>query len=377
MPVAWTGRAIIAWMSPEIRVAVTLTQDWHRTPGFTAVAANALAAALADRPDVEVIGVGPGGGPPTRGIAPSVPIARLRLGLPWLYDAWGLTGRPSVSAAVPEVDLVHLTALVPPPRERVPVVATIHDVVSLTTSEQSGRRGARLVARTLARMARRADAVLVPSEVGRVEFVRAGFDPERLAVVPPGVESPEPCTEEHVVLTLDRLGVEPPYVLFVGAAGPRSGLDLLATAMAMLDREELTTVLVGPPGLRFAEPVTSSRVVATGPLPGRDVAALRAGAAVSVMPSRADAFGLPVLEAMAAGTPVVTTTGTAMAEFADGVALIVPAGDPARLASAIAEVVDDPGRAGRMSTAGIERALGYSWQAAAEEVEAVYREVLR
>ena len=66
-----------------------------------------------------------------------------------------------------------------------------------------------------------------------------------------------------------------------------------------------------------------------------------------------------------------------MAEFADGVALIVPAGDPARLASAIAEVVDDPGRAGRMSTAGIERALGYSWQAAAEEVEAVYREVLR
>ncbi|MEZ5239876.1 MAG: glycosyltransferase [Microthrixaceae bacterium] len=292
-------------MPGEISVAVTLTQDWHRVPGGTAVAANALAAALAARSDVHVVGAVPPRGAPTPGFEPPVGTAALRLGPPWLYDSWSILGRPRISSAAPGVDLVHFTLPVPPPHERVPLVATVHDVLPITMPQLFTSRGAKLMRRGLRRLAGSASRVMVPSLSGREEFVRVGFDPGRLVVVPLGVDPPEPTTPEALAGILDRLGVEPPYVLFVGTAEPRKGLDVLAAAMAELDRPEVTLVLVGPEvgwwlgaGHRARCEPDSCR---------RRTWWLRfLGRSASRPALAAEGFGLPVLEAMKVRAPVVS-----------------------------------------------------------------------
>lgn len=364
-------------MSRRIRVGLTLTQDWHRVPGGTAVAANSLAVELANCSEVELTGVVPRTGRPTDGFAPLVPTRRLPLGLPWLYDSWHHLRWPRITSAVDEVEIIHLTVPIAPPRERVPLVASVHDVLPLTMASSFTRRGARMMSRGLERIRSEAAMVMVPTEAGLREFMAQGFDPARLAVVPLGVDPPEPVTPAGQQEVLERHGVGRPYVLFVGTAEPRKGLDVLASAMARLDRPELTLVLVGPHGWGDVDLVGVPRVARLGHVPGSDLEALRVGAAVCAMPSRAEGFGLPVLEAMAAGTPVVTTSGTPMEEFAHGVARFVPSGNVAELAGALADVLDDPELARDMGIAGKQRAAEFTWSRTAREVLAVYGRVLQ
>lgn len=364
-------------MSRRIRVGLTLTQDWHRVPGGTAVAANSLAAELERSGEVELTGVVPRTGRPTDGFAPQVPTRRLRLGLPWLYDSWHHLRWPRITSAVPEAEIVHLTVPMAPPRERIPLVATVHDVLPLTMPSSFTRRGARMMCRGLVRIRSEAAMVMVPTEQGRREFLSQGFDPARLVVVPLGVAPVEPVSPETQREVLERHGVERPYVLFVGTAEPRKGLDVLASAMERLDRPELTLVLVGPQGWGDVDLAGVRRVARLGHLPASDLSALRAGAAVCALPSRAEGFGLPVLEAMAAGTPVVTTSGTPMEEFAHGVARFVPVGDAEALAGALADVLDDQELARQMGIAGTERAAEFTWTRTAREVLDVYAKVLQ
>lgn len=364
-------------MAQQPRVAMTLTQDWHSVPGGTAVAANAVAAALARTDEVTVVGVVPAGPTPQAPWTPPVPTASLRLRLPFLYDAWHTVRRPRVTTASGAVDLVHLTVPIACPPERVPVVATVHDVLPLTMPEMFSRRGVRLMSRGLARIRDEAAIVMVPSEHGRAEFVAAGFDEGRVHVVPLGVTPREPADPSAVAAAMRRHGVEEPYVLFVGTAEPRKGLDVLLAALDLLDRSELTLALVGPEGWgKVLQGGGRTKVRRLGFVEADDLAMLQAGAAVCCLPSIAEGFGLPVLEAMAAGAPVVTTSGTPMEEVAGDAALCVSPGDPPALAAALADVLDDEDLAARLRAAGPVRAAGFSWDRTAAGVLDVYREVL-
>lgn len=367
-------------MSPPIRVAMTLTQDWHAVPGGTAAAANALAATLSHDGRAQVTGVVPAGAAPGAPWNPPVPTVALRLPVPYLYDAWHHLRRPRVTSVAPSVDLVHLTVPIACPPESVPMVATVHDVFPLTMPQMFNRRGVRLMTRGLKRIRSEAARVMVPTEAGAAEFVSCGFDRGRLAVVPLGVTVADVPDRGQVDSTLARHRLESPYVLFVGTAEPRKGLDVLLRAIERLDRPGLTLVLAGPDGwgdtLGDGLARLGDRVKRLGFVPEDDLLALRTGAAVCCLPSRAEGFGLPVLEAMAAGVPVVTTLGTPMAEFADGVASLVPVGDHHALAEAIAAVLDDPAVAGEMGAAGRERAMEFNWQRTVDGVLEVYSDVL-
>jgi glycosyltransferase involved in cell wall biosynthesis len=371
-------------MPNATRVAMTLTQDWHRVPGGTAVAANALARALCETGDVSLTGVGPAGPPPGEPWNPPVDTRALRLRLPWLYEAWDRLRRPRVTSAVPDAELVHLTVPIACPPERVPMVATVHDVLPLTMPEMFTRRGVRLMRRGLERIREEAAVVMVPSNMGADEFVRQGFDRSRLAVVPLGVDPVSEPSSSSVEKALARHGLAEPYVLFVGTAEPRKGLDVLAAALGAMDRTDVTLALVGPEGWDSRDHGGSAvalgrlgdRVRRLGFVHDTDLDLLRAGAAVCCLPSRGEGFGLPVLEAMAAGAPVVTTSGTPMEEFAGGVARLVPPGDAGALAEALSEVIGDPETAEGMRGAGRERAARYSWTSSAEAVLEVYRRVL-
>ncbi|MCZ7631688.1 MAG: glycosyltransferase family 4 protein [Microthrixaceae bacterium] len=191
-------------MSELLRVGLTLTQDWHRVPGGTAVAANALAVELVRSGEVELTGVIPRGGQPAEGFVPQVPTRRLPVGLPWLYDSWDHLRWPRITSVVPEAEVVHLTVPMAPPRERIPLVASVHDVLPLTMPSSFTRRGARMMSRGLKRIRSEGAMVLVPTEAGRREFLTQGFDPARLAVVPLGVDPTAPVAPEVQREVLDR-----------------------------------------------------------------------------------------------------------------------------------------------------------------------------
>ena len=371
--------------NPPVRVAMTMTQCWHRVPGGTATSIVELARALCDRDDVELVAVGARGAP-SHDVAPphGVATVSLPLGVRLLYDAWDRTGMPTIepaaAAVLGEVDLVHLTVPMGPPRSSVPLVATVHDLFPLSRPEWFTRRGVRLMAPALERIRDRADAVIVPSAAVARDCVVHGFSEDRLHVVPWG-SRPVELDERGAAAARRRLSITGDYVLFVGTVEPRKGLAVLADALARLGRPDLTLVIVGPSG--WGPDTDAALAAVPGPvrrlgfLPADDLTAVRAGASVCAVPSWAEGFGLPALEALAAGAPLVTSAGTALEEVAAGAALLVPPGRSDLLADALRRILDESALARRLAEAGPARAAELTWDAAAAAVADVYRSVLR
>lgn len=358
-----------------IGVAVGVTQCWHRVPGGTATSIVDLIGALAARPaDVDVVAVGPRSSePPTPGLGTTT-LRRLPLPLPILYDAWTTFGRPTLSSAAGSVDVVHVTVPIAPPRERVPLVATVHDVLPLSHPEWFTGRGARLMRRGLHAIAERADVVVVPSHATERDCVAHGFDPARLRVVPWGSAPPPPGGDVARPELGDR------YILFVGTTEPRKGLRVLADALIELDRADVGLVLAGPSGWGDADggrlAAVPGPVHTLGHVDRDELVALERGASAVCIPSLAEGFGLPVLESLAAGAAVVTTADTACGEVAGDAALLVPAGDAHALAGALAGLIDDPIAAAALRTRGPARAAAFTWAATATGVIDAYRHAL-
>lgn len=377
-----------------VRVAVTLTQLSHRVPGGTATSVLRLGAALEELAGVRTVGVLARGDlrRPASVLHPSLDEGPWRaprgsvvapLPLPVLYDVWRHTGRPHVERATGPVDLVHVTVpMRVGVRTTTPVVATVHDLFPLTRPQESSPRGARLMAAGLAWIRDTARAVMVPSRAVATACEAHGFAPNRLHVVPWGVEVPEAAdrSEGRVDEGLRRHGLEGPYVLFVGTVEPRKNLAGLIRAMARLDRPDLTLALVGPAGwgeqLDDELAALASPVVRLGVVPEHDLGALYAGAEVVCLPSHDEGFGLPVLEAMASGAAVVTSRVGATAEVAGDAAVLVDPADVASIAQGLRAVLDDAVCAARLRAAGAERAAGATWRRCAEQTLGVYGEVL-
>ena len=162
-------------------------------------------------------------------------------------------------------------------------------------------------------------------------------------------------------------------VVFVGTLEPRKGLTPLVAAFDRLAaaRPDAVLILAGQSGWgmadterALAEARHSDRILRTGYLPDEAIPALLRQAAVAAYPALEEGFGLPALEAMACGAPLVTTEGTAMAEFAKGAALLVPPGDAAALADALDSALDQ-GRGTERQDHGIRVAAGHTWEASA------------
>jgi len=169
--------------------------------------------------------------------------------------------------------------------------------------------------------------------------------------------------------------VRPPFVAFVGTLEPRKGVPALVRAVdrLALTHPDLQLVLAGKPGWGVDEveaalagaPALEGRVVRTGYVDDPTRTALLRGASVVAYPSLEEGFGLPVLEALAVGAVVVTTTGSAMEEVADGAALLVPPGDEAALAGALEAVLAGGPDVERRREAGPRTAAPYTWEASA------------
>ena len=252
-------------------------------------------------------------------------------------------------------------------------VVTVHDLSFARDPSLMGLRD-RLVFRTaVPRSARRASRVIVVSQQTKRDLIElAGVSAERIAVVPNGVGAPfgpdGPQANRQ------------PYALVVGSLERRKDPLTAIEGFALLGSDDLRLVFVGPDRGDGAAARTAAakrglgkRVEFKGHVSDEELAALYRGAACLVFPSRDEGFGLPMLEAMASGVPVVATRAGALPEIAADAAILVEPGNPVELAGGIERALADRER---LVSAGFERAKQFSWAEAAERTLAVYRGLL-
>jgi glycosyltransferase involved in cell wall biosynthesis len=359
----------------RLRVALTIEQCWHEVPGGTAVAALGMAAAL--RPLADVVGIAAAHRRPApEPWTPPFEVRRLPLPRLALYESWHRLRRPRVERATGRVDLIHATAFPTPPRSA-PLVLTIHDLAWIQDPSHFTRRGLGFFRRGLDLALRDADLVVVPSDATRRDCIARGFDTARVRLVPLGVDA-APAPPQRVDECRRRYGLRRPYVLWTGTIEPRKNLPGLLRAYRRLDADA-DLVLVGPKGwnedLESLLGLERAGVHLLGFVPAADLAPLYAGAEVFCFPSFMEGFGFPVLEAMAQGTPVVTSAGTSTEELAGGAGILVDPRDDAAIAAALEELLGDASRRDELGAAGRERAAGYTWARTGELLVQAYREV--
>jgi glycosyltransferase involved in cell wall biosynthesis len=363
-----------------MRVAVTLEQCWHRVPGGTARAAIDQVAALATTGEVDLVGVSARHKePPSQPWVPPILVEQLRVPRLVMYEGWHHLGWPHVEDATGPVDLIHATGVAVPPRS-VPLVVTVHDLAVRHDPSTFTRRGASFMRRAIETTKERADLVLCSSRATFDDCVADGFAEDRLRLVPLGVVV-TPADGEAVERVRLRYSLPERFVLFVGTLEPRKNLAGLLAAFARVETDPaVELVVVGPTGWgEQADPAAhglDGRVRALGFVPADDLPAVYAAAEVLAYPSLLEGFGFPVLEAMAQGTPVVTSTGTSTEELvADGGGRAIDPRDPGALAAAIAELLDTPDLAAEMGEQGRAMAASYSWDRTARLTLDAYREL--
>jgi glycosyltransferase involved in cell wall biosynthesis len=281
-------------------------------------------------------------------------------------------------------DLLHILAQFHAPYARpiaLPYVITVHDLIPfrLPDPQKDPTRLARRL-RRLAWVCRRARLVIAVSEHSKRECVEMlDVSPERVVVVPQGVERhfvPTPANDEVV---RSRLGVRSPYFLYVGGADAHKNLEGLLEAFRRFradDADGHELAVVGNP-LEGAEPRNPpDRVRFLGFVADEDLPALYRGARAFATLSLHEGFALPVVEAMACGTPVICASNSAFPETVGDAGLMVGATDPQEAARAMCAIVRSSGLAQRLRELGLERAAQYTWDATARGTLDAYRRAL-
>jgi glycosyltransferase involved in cell wall biosynthesis len=365
-----------------VRVGVVLEQCLSPVPGgtgrYSAEIAEALAATAG--PDDSVGGWTAWHRATEDARVPGVDGPR-RLPLPRraLVTAWERVALPRPRG----VDVVHAPTLLAPLGGLAPVVVTVHDAVPWTHPETLTARGVRWHRRSMERASVLAAAVVVPTEAVAHELTRYVHLHCPLVVVGEGVSGRLALPPDHAA-RLAALGVVPGgYLLTTATLEPRKGLDVLVAALAVPGAPDLPLVVAGSPGwggvdlarLGADAGLSSSRIRALGRVSDEDLAALLHGASALVVPSRAEGFGLPVLEGMAAGVPVVTSDAAALVEVGGGATAVVPVGDAEALAATLARVAADGELRRDLICRGHQRAEDFSWSGAATRLWSLYRDV--
>jgi glycosyltransferase involved in cell wall biosynthesis len=280
-------------------------------------------------------------------------------------------------------DLFHAPGYVAPRRLPCPLVLTIYDLVALSHPELARRSNVFHYRWRLPRSARAAARIIVPTEcVAREVVERLGVPRDRLRVVPLGVDSQmrSPSLDARVRVRA-RHHLSRPFVLFVGNIEPKKDLPTLLRAFALLKRQGLPheLAIAGKRGWKCrdvfrlpAELGIEGDVRFLGYVEEEDLPGLYGASELFVLPSLAEGFGLPPLEAMACGAPVVTSDAEALVETTGDAAEHVPARDPEALAEAMRRVLSDPALRERMRAAGLERAAQFTWERTASATREVY-----
>jgi glycosyltransferase involved in cell wall biosynthesis len=318
-----------------------------------------------------------------------VPARTVRAGYkPWRMAVWlGHVVGVGFNRLVPDAALFHATEHLLPPLRGMPTVLTVHDMIFRLFPEHQKPLNYWYLNRTMPLYCRRAGAIITVSEASKRDIVaHYGLDPERVKVIYEAA-SPEfaPAPAEMVEEARRRYGLPERYLLHVGTIEPRKNLTRLVEALERLREEGLRIPLVvlSAKGwlyedfFRRLEALSVRDAVHfTGYVPGPDLPLLYNGAVALAMPSVYEGFGLPVLEAMACGTPVVSSNTSSLPEIGGQAALYFDPHDVEDMSATIRRTWTDLDLCAAMREEGLAQAGRFSWERAARETQAVYEEVL-
>ena len=311
------------------------------------------------------------------------------IGMPWREQI-----SLSRQAARDGVDILHSPCLTAPLRPACPSVVTIHDTIWLFPARYAAH-GKRSAGRSLMRWyyrlvprlaARRAATIITVSHASKEAIIQQLRIPPDRVFVTYEAASPlyRPASDRvHVAATLQKYGLVSDFILAIGSADPRKNLARLLEAYSLLPTQlqarcplaivwthshlarhisERAAALGIGQRLRFLKRVSN-----------QDLAVLYGAARAFVFPSLYEGFGLPLLEAMSCGTPVIAADNSSIPEIAGDAALLVAADDASRMAEAITRVLVDVGLRGSLVERGLRRAGIFSWGRCAQETVGVYR----
>lgn len=286
-----------------------------------------------------------------------------------------------------KLDVLHCPDFIPPFHRSCPAVITVHDLAflrfpSLMTAESRSYYG------QIERAVQSAEHIIAVSESTKSDLVAlAGADARKITVVyeaaGPGFQ---PADAAHIAAVRQRYGLQSDYILFVSTIEPRKNIPFLFEAYAQMRStwsgpgEPPRLVLAGRKGWLYDNIFVileqlglSESVVFTGGVPSEDLPALYSGALCFVLPSLYEGFGLPVLEAMSCGAPVITTNVSSLPEVAGDAALLVDPQDMLGLAMAMQRLCQDEALRREMSARGQAQAARFSWERAARETIEIYK----
>jgi len=379
---------VIAEPSP-LSVAMTVEQLWQSAPGGSGTYVSELAHALAFDTGIALTGLAARAtGPGTLPLPSTMPVHHSPLPRPALYELWSRNRGRRTTSGHPRPrsrwrpDVLHATTWAIPPHVA-PLVVTIHDVAFLRDPSHFTRHGNAFFRRALQIARDEAEIVVVPSAVTAADCLDSGIEESRIRVIHHGVRAPTVSGLEVRDFRAAH-GLSRPYVMWCGTLEPRKNLPTLLDAYgALLDEDpDLDLVLVGPTGWGGSADEVESRVRRLpsgrahllGRLDSPDLHRAYAGARAFCFPSTWEGFGMPVLEAMAHGVPVVTSAGTSMAEISPGGAILI---DPLSADEIAAGLVAATGsRHDDLSAAATDNAARFSWERSAHLHVQAYRDAL-
>ena len=289
------------------------------------------------------------------------------------------------------VDVLHVQ-FTAPPLVPCPVIVSIHDLSFEHLPETFNRRSRMQLRLTVRRSARKAAHILSLSESVRQDIIKTyGIAPERVTAIP--LAAPTHFTQISEEKELQRVrntyGIRGEYILSLGSIQPRKNLKRLVGAYARLHRERLGVklpilVLAGKKAWLYRETLRAieqsgvgDQILLTDYVPETDLPALYSGALCFAYPSYFEGFGLPPLEAMKCGAPVIVGNRTSLPEVVGDAGLLVDPFDEVEIAAALAHLIDNPDLRDKLRVKGLERAAKFNWHDTARRTLKVYKQVAK
>lgn len=287
-------------------------------------------------------------------------------------------------------DLVHFANFNHPIFYRRPFVVTVHDLIMhlYPSGAQKSSPLRQLAYKAVMNDCRRAAKIIVPSQATRDDLVRMlKFPYHKIVITPEGSEAQfRPIAKNQIEKTRAKLGVPAQYLLFVSRWEKYKGLPALIEAYQRLNGQypELGLVICGKPDKQNPEVAdlvlraqqTHPKIITPGFISDEDLAALYAGAAAYIHPSWYEGFGIMILEAFAAGAPVITSNNSSLPEVVGQAGLLIDPHNTDELTEAIRKVLSDPKLADELRQKGFQRVKQFSWRAMAEQTLKIYDQVL-
>lgn len=309
----------------------------------------------------------------------------------WYLKVWNNIPIPYHWFFRQKVDITHFMGFIIPPNVRGKTIVMIYDMVTEIYPETMETRNRERIQSELIRSAQYADYIITISESAKKEIMQYLEVPEsKIGVIYPGVEYEkfnQPCGQNKLAEIKNKYNLPEEYILYFGTLEPRKNIETIIDAFSTYKNKyntDIKLVIAGGKGWRYESIFTQMQrlnieqeVIFTGYVEEEDKTGIYQMASLFLFPSLYEGFGMPVIEAMAAGVPVITSNTSSLPEAAGDAAILVSPPDSAKIAKHIQEILNDDELRQSMIQKGLEQSKKFNWDTSVDKLCDIYRQVYR